>query len=274
MAQKWDYSQRRRQPVGRPCVSEEVTELVLRIAKENPTWGYDRIQGALANLHHEISNTTVANILKAHGIEPAPERKRQTNWKTFLKAHWNVLAATDFTTIEVWTKGGLVTFYLLLVIKLSTRRVHCAGCTPHPDDAWMKQVSKNLTDPFDGFLGAGSYVLMDRDTKYSGAFRRILTEAKVEIVRLPAKSPNLNAYVERFIRSLKEECLDRLIFFGEGSLRNAVHEFLEHYHRERNHQGLANRLIDPALEIGRADEPVQCRERLGGLLNYYTRQAA
>jgi hypothetical protein len=125
--------------------TQESKELVLRLAKENPRWGYDRIQGALANLGQVISATTVANILKEHGIEPAPERKRQTTWKTFLKAHWQVLAAVDFTTIEVWSSRGLVTCYLLFVMELATRRVHFAGVTPSPDDTWMKQIARNLT---------------------------------------------------------------------------------------------------------------------------------
>ena len=133
-------------------MSEEVRRLVLRIARENPSWGYDRIQGALANLGYEISDQTVGNILKEHGIEQAPDRKRQTNWKTFLNSHWDVLSAIDFTTIEVWTKGGLVTFYLLFVMEVGTRRVHLAGCTVNPNEDWMKQIARNLTDPFDGFL--------------------------------------------------------------------------------------------------------------------------
>ena len=112
VAKHWDYSDRRK-AAGRAPVTPEIVELVLRIAKESPTWGYDRIQGALANLGHRISDTTVANILKAHGIEPAPHRRRLSTWKTFLEAHWDVLASVDFTTIEVWTKGGLVTVYLL-----------------------------------------------------------------------------------------------------------------------------------------------------------------
>jgi HTH-like domain len=131
VAAKWNYSERRNK-IGRPPTSDEIVELVLRMARENPTWGYDRIQGALANLGHETSDTTVGNILKAHGIEPVPQRKRQSTWKTFLKAHWDVLAAIDFTTIEVWTKGGLVTFYLLFIMELATRRVHFAGCTENP----------------------------------------------------------------------------------------------------------------------------------------------
>jgi hypothetical protein len=174
IAAKWDTSGRNKQRPGRSPVSEAVVELVLRVARENPTWGYDRIQGALANLGHEISDRTVGNILKAHGIEPAPERKRQTSWKTFLRAHWDVLGAVDFTTIEIWTRGGLVTFYLLFVIELATRRVHFAGATPSPDEAWMQQIGRNLTDPFDGFLVSARYLLMDRGTKFCQTFRSLL----------------------------------------------------------------------------------------------------
>ena len=273
VAQKWNHSDKRK-PVGRPPVSPEVVELVLRMARENPSWGYDRIQGAMANLGHEISDQTVGNILKEHGIEPAPERKRQTTWATFLKAHWDVLASIDFTTVEVWTKGGLVTFYLLFVMELKSRRVHFAGCTTSPDTAWMKQVARNLTDAEDGFLKGKRYILMDRDTKFCEAFREILETAGTEPVLLPPRSPNLNAHLERFFLSLKSECLDSMIFFGERSLRNAVIEFLLHYHTERNHQGLENKIIDPGEEVGSSTGEVQCRERLGGLLNYYHRQAA
>ena len=166
---------------------------------------------ALANLGHEISDQTVGNILKQYGIEPAPERKRQTSWATFLKSHWDVLGAIDFTTIEVWTPGGLVTYYLLFVMKLSTRSVHFAGCTLHPHEAWMKQIARNLTDCCDGFLLGTRYLLMDRDGSFCAAFRNILNSGGVDAVRLPAKSPDLNAYVERFHGSLKAECLDRLI---------------------------------------------------------------
>jgi len=145
VAKKWDYSQRRKS-VGRPRVGQEIVDLVVRFARENVTWGYDKIQGALANLGHKISDQTVGNILKEHGIEPAPERKRQTTWATFFKAHWDVLGSIDFTTIEVWTKGGLVTFYVLFVMEVATRRVHFGGCTTNPTEPWMKQIARNLTD--------------------------------------------------------------------------------------------------------------------------------
>ena len=138
----------------------------------------------------------------------------------------------------------------------------------------MKQVARNLTDAEDGFLNGKRYILMDRDAKFSTAYRGILEDAGVAPVRLPPRSPNLNAHLERFMRSLKEECLDRLIFFGESSLRQAVRQFLEHYHAERNHQGLGNRLIDAGAEVGRRAGAVHCRERLGGILRYYYRPAA
>jgi putative transposase len=272
VAKKWDYSERRKS-VGRPCVAKEVVDLVLRFARENPTWGYDRIQGALGNLGHQISDQTVGNILKEHGIETADDRKRQTTWKTFIKSHWDVLASIEFTTIEVWTKGGLVTYYLLSVMEVATRRVHFAGCTPNPDEVWMKQIARNLTDSLDGFLNGKRYLIMDRDTKFSSAFRDILEQEGVNRVRLPPRSPNLSPHIERFMRSIKEGCLLRMIFFGEQSLRRATISYLLHYHEERNHQGLDNAIIDPGDEVGRADGEVQCREHLGGLLRYDHRAA-
>ena len=145
VAKKWDYSKKRKS-VGRPRIRQVIVDLILRFAKENPDWGYDRIQGALSNVGYYISDTTVGNVLKQHGIEPAPNRKRQTTWKTFIKSHWAVLAAIDFTTIEVWTKGGLVTYYLLFVMEVATRRVHFAGCTTNPDEPWMKQIAREFTN--------------------------------------------------------------------------------------------------------------------------------
>jgi len=246
VAQKWDYSQQRKS-VGRPRTSQVIVDLILQFARENPTWGYDRIKSALDNLGHQISDQTVGNVLKAHGIEPAPFRQRQTTWATFLKAHWDVLAAIDFTTIEVWTKGGLVIFYLLFVMELKTRRVHFAGCTPNPHAAWMKQIARNLTDAEDGFLNGKRYLLMDRDTKFCQGFREILKDEDVKPLRLPPRSPNLNAHIERFMRSIKSEALNRMIFFGEKSLRHATNSFIRHYHEEQNHQGLGNEIIEPRI---------------------------
>ncbi len=274
VAQKWDYSERRKKKPGRPRVRQVIVDLVLQFAKENPSWSFDRIQGALANVGYQISDTTVGNILKAHGIEPAPDRQRTGSWSIFLKSHWDVLAAIDFTTVEVWTKGGLVTFYLLFVMELKTRRVHFAGCTPNPNEAWMKVIGRNLTDPFDGFLRGKRHVLMDRDGKFCPAFRSILHDEGAKPLLLPPRSPNLNAHLERYFGSLKSECLDRMIFFGEKSLRRAIDAYVGHYHLERNHQGVENRVIEPGTEIGSSIGRIECRERLGGILKYDHRDAA
>ena len=270
IARKWDYSNKRRS-VGRPRTRQEVVDLAVRIAEENPTWGYDRIQGALANVGFRISDTTVANILKAHGIEPAP--RRRTTWKDFLKAHWDSIAAADFTTVEGWTREGLVTFYIFVVMRLESRRVEIAGMTPHPNSAWMKQVGRNLTDCSDGFLRDSRHLIIDRDTKHL-PLCEILESTDTDVVTLPPKSPNLNSHLERFMRSLKSECLDRMILFGETSLCRALKQFSEHYHHERNHQGLDNHIIDVGDEVDRTNGEIQERERLGGILRYYYRKAA
>ncbi len=272
IARKWDHSDKR-QSVGRPRIRQQIVDLALRMAQENPSWGYDRIQGALANLGFHISDTTVGNILKAHGIEPAPERESRTAWRTFLAAHWDSIAAADFTTVEVWTRSGLVTFYVLVVMHLKTRRIEIAGATPHPNSEWMQQAGRNLTGCVDGFFRSSAHVILDRDTKHL-PLRQILKSSDIGAVVLPPKSPNLNAHLERFMRSLKSECLNRMIFFGEASLRRALREFGEHFHHERNHQGLANRIIDAGDEVGRKDGELSCRPRLGGLLRYYYRDAA
>ena len=273
IARKWDHSAKRRRP-GRPPTVREIANLILRLARENGSWGYTRIEGALANLGHCVSRTTVANILKRHGIDPAPERGKRIPWSQFLSSHWDVLAAADFFTVEVWGLRGLVTYYVLFVIELSTRRVHFAGLTPNPDTAWMMQIGRNLTDPVDGFLRDKRFVIMDRDGKYCEAFRVLLEDAGAEPVRLPPHSPNLNAFAERFVRSAKDECINRMIFFGEKSLRRAIREFAEHHHMERNHQGLDNALIQPEDGVGECRGDIECRERLGGMLRYYYRAAA
>jgi putative transposase len=249
--------------------------LIVRMAQDNRSWGYDRIVGALANLGYTVSAQTVGNILKRHGLPPAPERKRTTTWKEFIRTHMDVLVATDFFTTEVWTLGGLVTYYILFFIHLGSRQVHVAGVTPHPHEAWMAQVARNVTMEAWGFLAPGQYLIHDRDTKFCAVFQQIIDAAGVERVVLPPRSPNLNAYAERWVRSVKEECLARVILFGEAALSRTLNEYVEHYHHERNHQGKGNVLLFPAVSRGTEQAgPIQCRERLGGLLKYYEREAA
>jgi transposase InsO family protein len=184
------------------------------------------------------------------------------------------MAATDFFTVEVWTVRGLVTYYVLFIMHLSTRSVHIAGVTTAPNGAYMKQVARNLTDVSDGFLLNSRYLIMDRDTKYTEDFRDHLDREGVKPVRCPVRAPNCNAFAERFVRSIKEECSDRMILFGEASLRRALREYVLHFHTERNHQGVDNQLLKPLATVSSTDEPIHCRERLGGMLNFFYREAA
>jgi transposase InsO family protein len=270
VASKWNYS-RRRGP-GRPRTVKTILDLILRMALENRSWGYTRIRGALANLGHQVGRGTIANILREHGIEPAPERDRHTRWSTFLKAHWECLTATDFLSVEVYTIKGLVTYYVLFFIDIASRSVHIAGITPHPDNRWMAQIARNVTDVEDGFLRGTRHLILDRDRKYTDEFRKVLVREGNYLIRLPPRSPNLNAFAERFVRSIKSECLNRMIFFGQASLQHAISHFMAHYHSERNHQGLANQLLRAAPMVA-PSQPVRRRQRLGGMLNFYHRAA-
>jgi putative transposase len=274
MAQKFDGSWHRRPP-GRPRVIEEIEQLVVQMAEENATWGYRRIQSALANLGQSIDAITVRNILRRYHMEPAPQRRKSgMSWTQFLQTHWEVLAATDFFTVEVATWHGLVTYYVLVVMELATRRIQMAGMTPHPTMAFVQQCARQLTDPIDGFLLGKRYLLHDRDTKYTQAFDALLKDSGVEPIVLPPRSPNLNAHCERFVRSIREEVLHHMIIMGEESLRVVLTQYLAHYHAERNHQGLDNQLIAPASNVGSCSGQVRRRARLGGLLSYYYRDAA
>jgi transposase InsO family protein len=200
------------------------------MARENPTWGYRRIQGAFKNLGHRVARSTIAGLLRAEGLNPVPERP--TSWRTFLAAHWGAIAAADFFTTEVWTARGLVTYY-------------------------------TLTDADDGFLHSSRILICDRDTKWSAAVRQTLAAAGIRVIQTPYAAPHCNAYAERFVRSIKEECLDRLVILGEAHLRRTLVAFTEHYHRERNHQGLQDQLMMP----GPTRQPrgaIRCQPRLGG----------
>ena len=274
IARKFDGSKNRTYP-GRPRIDDEIEQLIIRFAGENRSWGYDRIAGAMANLGHRVSDQTVGNILKRHDIPPAPEREKTTTWKEFIRSHMDVLAATDFFTAEVWTQGGLVTYYVLFFIHLATRRVHIAGITPYPDGQWMTQVARNVTMADVGFLSSSRYLIHDRDSKFCESFRLTIEAVGITPVKLPARSPNLNSFAERWVKSVKEECLSKLILFGEKSLRHALREYVVHHHHERNHQGKENLLLFPASEeLHQSEGKVRSRERLGGLLRFYHREAA
>jgi Homeodomain-like domain len=274
VAQKFDGSDQRK-ALGRPRISKEVEDLVVEMAKANRRWGYDRLAGVLAHLGYEISDQTVGNILKRRGLPTAPERQKTTTWKDFIRRHLDVLWATDFFSTEVWPLGGLVTCYVLFFIKLDTREVRIAGVTSHPNAPWMMQVTRTLTMEEWRVLKPGQYLMHDRDPKFCAAFKQSLDDAGVKRLPLPATSPNLHAIAERWIRSVKEEALSKLILFGEPSLWYVLSEYVAHYHQERPHQGKGNVILFPTDHPNkRTDRPIRCRERLGGLLAYYDREAA
>jgi transposase InsO family protein len=272
IAQKYDGSGQR--GPGRPRTTSEVEALVIRLAEENRDWGYRRLQGVMSHLGHKMARSTITAILERHGLKPAPERHRKTTWKEFLARHWELIVAADFFTVEVWTRKGLQRFVVLFFLDLSTRQVEIAGIASTVNGLWMGQVGRRVTDAVDGILNGKRYLIHDRDPLFTVEFVNLLAGVGVESVKLPPRSPNLNAYAERFVRTIKDSCLDRLILFGEDSLRKAVSEFVAHYHTERPHQGLNNQLIHPAAGHDRNTGRIQRHQRLGGLLNYYYRAAA
>jgi len=182
--------------------------------------------------------------------------------------------AADFFSVEVWSWRGLTTHYVLFVIDLATRRIRIAGITAHPNADWMMQVGRNLLDVVDGPLVGKKYLILDRDTKYCAAFRQMLAREGTQVIRLPPRSPNLNAYAERWIRGVRDECLSKVIPIGQEMLHRALREYLAHHHLERNHQGLGNALITPCSAVVSQDRIIDRRSRLGGILNYYERLAA
>lgn len=268
IAAKWTQSGRR---PGRPRKPRDVRALVVRFARENASWGYTRLLGAISNLRLPISRTTIRTILKENGIGPATER--ETSWRQFLRSHAAALVAMDFFTTEVWTWRGLTTIYTLFAIDHQTRAVEILGSTANPCGQFMAQVARNLTGVMQGWWCEKTLLLADNDTKFTAQFRRLLADAGIQSVRLPVAAPNSNAIAERFVRSIKRECLERLILFGEGSLLRVLRSYVAHYNGERNHQGIGNALIAPKPgDMGGCGDVV-VRRRLGGLLNFYRRKA-
>jgi putative transposase len=268
VAKKYDGSRSRK--LGRPRISEKLRNFIIKMAKRNRDWGYTRIQGQLKYLKFNVGVNTIGNILKKEGLEPQPDRRRKTTWSEFIKAHWQSLSAIDFFTSEVYTLKGLTRYMVLVVIDYATRKVEIAGIIEQAHGKWMQQMAKNLTDPFCGFLKKKKYVVRDRDPLYTDAFLEILKAGGVQAIKSMPLAPNFNPFVERFIRSIKYECLDRMLIFGETHLRYVISEYMNHYHEERAHQGLDNKIIDPPPD---GNGEIVCQERLGGLLKFYRKAA-
>jgi len=255
IARKYDGSGAKK-PGPAPTKQRMIRDLVLRMAEENPDWGYGRMYGELKKLGYKVHWQTVRRVMLDHGLLDDPDRPPKTSWKTFLQSHWESIAACDFFTVEAWTKVGLTRFLILFVIDLATRRVEIVGVHHDPCEAQMLQWARNLTDAEDGALNGKRVLIHDRDP-------------------LLKQSPNLNAYAESWVRSIKRECLDKMILFGERHVRHVIGEYVEHYNLERPHKGLDYlRPIEPDGLPDCRDGPIRCRERLGGLLKSYYRDAA
>ena len=277
---KYDSSKSSKR-VGRPRKADETRELVVTLANENLSWGYTKIRDAIRALGIDICRNTVANILNRAGIVPAPERAKKRTWNRFIRSHWESLYACDFFSAEALGVFGAVRYMVFFVIELHTRRVHVAGIRVDPNGQWMKQMARNLTDPIGGFLRDATYLIHDADPLFTKDFKEVLRPAAsprgvgIKCVQIPPKSPNCNAYAERFVKSIKTECLQHFVFFGERHLRYVVSEYVDHYLHHRFHQGIGSQLIEPLAANGNvANGEVRCHSRLGGLLNYYYREAA
>ena len=244
VAKKYDGSQNRGKG-GRPRISDYLKQLIIDMAKDNKHLGGKTLHGYLKYLGVKVSPSTINRVLREHGIEPNPNRPEKTTWNEFIKREWESLAAIDFFTTEIYTIKGLVRYMVLVVIDYKTRKVEIAGIIPQAYGDWMSQMARNLTDPIDGFLKDKKYLIHDRDPLFTKEFRAILRAGGVKPVKTTVASPNLNPFVERFVRSIKSECLNKMLIFGERHLRYVVHEYMEHYHTERPHQGIGNNIITP-----------------------------
>nr|WP_279382513.1 integrase core domain-containing protein [Acanthopleuribacter pedis] len=261
------YTPEPRRGQGRPANSPETVALVRRLAEDNPSWGYRRIVGALKHLGVTLSKNTVARILEDAGLPPAPKRTR--SWRCFLEQQWSSMVAADFFTVELTRGWGIQRVHVLVMMHLATRRIHIAGIVNEPTQAWMVQIARNETDEEHGFLKEGSFLIHDRAAVFGETFKATLAATGVTTVKLPARSPNLNAHVERVIRSIREECLDRFVIFSKGQLEYLLREYVAHYHEERPHQSLGNQLISG--KQGKSAGRIRRRTRLGGLLSFYDR---
>ena len=272
IAEKYNGSGNRGK-VGRPQITDEIVNLVIRFKEENPRWGYQKITDQIEYLRFTISKTSVKNILIENGYDPEPDLTVRSTWHEFLKSHWDVMTACDFFTIELLAGRKLIRCTVFFVIEFSSRRVFFAPIKLQPDGKYMKQVARILTDCEDGFLKDKRYLIHDRDPLYNTAgFHDILRNSGVDPIKLPARSPDLNSIAERFVKSVKYDCLNYLILTSVKQLEYALNQYQQYYHHERIHQSLG-RIIEPKHKIDE-NADIKCVERLGGLLKSYHRLAA
>jgi putative transposase len=262
---KWTYPQRK---AGRPGTGRALRELVLRLARENPGWGYQRIAGELIKLDFRISPSTVRRLLASAGLEPAP-RRGTVSWPAFLRRQAASVLACDFFTVETVTLRRL---YVLFFIELGSRRVHFAGCTTNPSGAWVLQQARNLS--FTGLFERIRFLIHDRDSKFTASFDEVFRSEGIRVIHTPVQAPQANAYAERFVRTVRTECLDWLLIIGRRHLEHILRIYTRHYNRERPHRGLALHPPQPLAPALPQEGDVQRCDRLRGLVHEYYRAAA
>ncbi|MFI6744277.1 integrase core domain-containing protein [Nonomuraea sp. NPDC050451] len=266
IARHWTYPHRR---IGRPATDSAVVALIQRLARENPRWGYERIHGELRHLGHQVSGATIRRVLKRRRLGPAP-RRADDRWRDFVHAHAASTPACDFFTVDTVTLRRL---YVFFVVEVDTRLVHVLGVTAHPDGAWVAQQARNLLADLKDRAGAFRFLIRDRDTKSTSSFDEVFTGDDTQVLKIPPQSPRANAFAERWVRTARTECTDRLLIFGERHLRTVLDEYADHYNRHRPHRSLALRAPtnDDSDVIPLPPSRIERRHVLGGLINEYQR---